>query len=84
MGLTLLFAMGGLIGIVPCAGRLGATDATTSSDCSPRFLQGAFSEDFIDGHNSEAIKVMLCSGSIITCNHRKSGVYIPFPEPGTP
>lgn len=65
MGLTLLFAMGGLVGVVACAARLEATDTTTSGDCNPRFLQGAFSEDFIDGHNSEAIEVMLCSRRLL-------------------
>ena len=63
--------MGALDDVVPCAARLGGKDATAGGDCSRKFLQGAFSEDFIDGHNSEAIEVMLCSRRLLDIIIRK-------------
>lgn len=40
-------------------------DGTTGGDCSCRVLQGAFKEDFIDGHSSEVIEAMLCSKRLL-------------------
>lgn len=61
MGLTLLSALEDSVDMGRCPAALRRVGATALGDWCHRFLQGAFIEDFIDGHIFEGIVAMICS-----------------------
>ena len=48
-----------------CPLRLRDVEATAGGNCHRRLLRGTFNEDLIEGHSSEAIEAMLCSGQAL-------------------
>ena len=40
-------------------------EATAGGDCHRRLFQWTFNEDLMDGHSSEVIEAMLCSGHLL-------------------
>lgn len=65
LGLTLLSALEDPVDVYRCPAALKDIGVTVLGGCCRKFLQGAFKEDFIDGHSSEAIVAMFCSRHLL-------------------